>query len=108
MNWARGFLRAWLVVATLWVGYFGWNAFANNTWSGWRSYPIADDSWAKVTACSATEEDAKPILQHVSYLISSDWDVLKSSISIVLLPPLALLIAGCVFNWIIKGFRSHA
>jgi hypothetical protein len=43
MNWARGFFRAWLVASTLWVALFGWNAFTNNTWSGWRSYPVADD-----------------------------------------------------------------
>ena len=155
MNWARGFFRAWLVAATLWVGLFGWSAFTNNTWSGWRSYPVADDcldryakwpdgkpwdewdraglidynltlseselsledlqkkrshdvAWAKIGACSATKEDAKPIMQRVSYLISNDWSGLKGSIAIILLPPLALLIAGCVFNWIIKGFRANA
>jgi hypothetical protein len=51
-------------------------------------------------------EAAKPILQRLTLTVSDYWPALKDSLSLILLPPLALLIAGCLFGWIIRGFRT--
>jgi len=34
------------------------------------------------------------------------WSDLKSALLAILFPPFAVLIAGLIFGWIIKGFRS--
>ena len=33
MNWRRGLLRAWVVIALAWVGLVGWHEYAAKPWN---------------------------------------------------------------------------
>ena len=48
INWRRGFLRGWLVLAILWIGFFGWNKYDGH-FEDWFVAPIvpADDDCSK-------------------------------------------------------------
>jgi hypothetical protein len=48
INWRRGFLRGWLVLTILWIGFFGWNKYDGH-FEDWFVAPIvpADDDCSK-------------------------------------------------------------
>jgi hypothetical protein len=56
----------------------------------------------KLRDCAAAKEAAKPLVQRASEY----WPELRRSLQRILLPPMALLIAGFLFRWIAKGFRA--
>jgi hypothetical protein len=57
-----------------------------------------------IRACEA----AKPILQRVALAVSDNRSAMQDSLSFVLLPPLACLVVGYIFGWIVRGFRASA
>jgi hypothetical protein len=38
--------------------------------------------------------------------VTENWPELTSALRLILLPPLAVLIAGFIFGWIVRGFRA--
>jgi hypothetical protein len=47
-----------------------------------------------------------PTWQRLAFEISENWPLVKDSASRVLVPPFALLIAGYILGWIVRGFRA--
>jgi hypothetical protein len=60
----------------------------------------------KLRDCEAASDAAKPIMQRLTLTVSESWPILKESLSRIFLPPLALLIAGWILGWIVRGFRT--
>lgn len=60
----------------------------------------------KIKDCEAANFAAKPILQRWTLTVSESWSILKDSLSLIFLPPFALLIVGLLFGWIVRGFRT--
>jgi hypothetical protein len=48
---------------------------------------------------------AVPIMQRAAFEVSENWPLVVGSASRILVPPLALLIAGGLLGWVVKGFR---
>ncbi len=71
------------------------------------------ESWKRATLQKLMDcEAAAPIIQRASLkatnVATNIWYSLKDSLPMILLPPGALLIMGCIFGWITRGFRSSA
>jgi hypothetical protein len=64
----------------------------------------ADRIRQELTDCEASA----PITQRAWLLIIRIWDSLKDSLTVILLPPVLLLVAGYVLAWVIRGFRAAA
>jgi hypothetical protein len=47
-----------------------------------------------------------PAWQRLAFEISENWPLVKDSASRVLVPPFALLIAGYILGWIVRGFQA--
>jgi len=104
INWRRGFLRAWLVLALAWVGSTGWieysyqiDPFAPEVQLNGR--PLSQLSgdellafYRKTLAANASPRERMLALGPHQY-------------AIVFGPPFGLLALGLVLGWIIKGFR---
>jgi hypothetical protein len=58
----------------------------------------------KLRECEATA----PIIRRLSVMLTRIRSSLKDSLLIILLPPFALLIAGYVIGWVVRGFRAQA
>jgi hypothetical protein len=102
INWRRGFLRAWLVLAVTWIGFIGWIEYTSEV-DPFTHQVIDPDLLKRLNAphspppgfvidkASALER----VLAHEPY-----------QYGIVLGPPLAVLALGTILGWIIKGFRQ--
>jgi hypothetical protein len=90
LKWGRGFFRAWAVVSVLWILFTGWNEYKY-----WVMHPDEAECEAPTSILAKWEAE----------LISSDA---VYALSLLVLPPIALLIAGFIFGWISKGFRTSA
>jgi hypothetical protein len=55
LNWGRGFFRAWAVFASLWILFFGWQAYTTHSW--WRLY---DEGCREHVMQAAKWPDGKP------------------------------------------------
>jgi hypothetical protein len=130
VNLSRGLFRAWLVLAVIWTGVIGWNAYSNWYAPYFNWYDPGDDcsgvqffsdaevglppnpqqeaqlakERAKIAECRA----AKPISERLAFIAAGYWLNIKASLPLALLPPLALLLAGYIFGWIVKGFGVKA
>ena len=59
--------------------------------------------WQKVKDCEA----AKPLVQRIALGVTENWSYLRSSLQLILLPPLAVLMASFIFGWIVvRSFRA--
>jgi hypothetical protein len=67
---------------------------------------IFKEAWKKIKDCGAAKEAAKPLMQRVTLRVTENWSELTSALRLILLPPLAVLIAGFIFGWIVRGFRA--
>jgi hypothetical protein len=47
-----------------------------------------------------------PTWQRIAFEVSENWPLVNDSVSHILLPPLTLLVAGYIFGWIVRGFRT--
>jgi hypothetical protein len=135
LKWGRGFFRAWAVVPVLWILFTGWNEYknwimhpdearANVCWDRLAKWPDGKpfDAWDALgddTPDGSSQEDQwrSKIRQKLAECeaptsIQAKWEAeLVSSdavfvLSRLLLPPIALLVAGFIFGWIAKGFRT--
>jgi hypothetical protein len=89
MNWRAGLLRAWIVIAVLWIGIAIWQ-FANGCWWFWGTFPVCENG--KGSALAGLEA-----------FTASDW---IAWLGFVFGLPVTLLFAGLVSAWIIGGFRK--
>ena len=51
--------------------------------------------WQKVKDCEA----AKPLVQRIALGVTENWSYLRSSLQLILLPPLAVFMASFIFGW---------
>jgi hypothetical protein len=59
--------------------------------------------WQKVKDCQA----AKPLVQRIALGVTENWSYLISSLQLILLPPMAVLMASFIFGWtVVRGFRA--
>ena len=64
---------------------------------------MAESIWQKVKDCEA----AKPLVQRIALGVTENWSYLRNSLQLILLPPLAVLMASFIFGWIVvRGFRA--
>jgi hypothetical protein len=136
IEWRRGFFRAWVVLALAWIALVGWKEYglwANESnvhterecWDRLAKWPdgkpmesiwdlmndfevlptnVEINKWRNAVAQKLRDcEAAQPILQR---LARTDRYAFEGSLSLVFLPPLALLIAGWLLGWIVRGFRA--
>lgn len=54
--------------------------------------------WQKVKDCEA----AKPLVQRVALGVTENWSYLRSTLQLILLPPLVVLSAWFMFGWIVR------
>jgi hypothetical protein len=115
MNWRRGLLRAWSVIAICWIGAIG----------GHGSYKWYNDPWRVVSVkplraecyeanppqwCLDPEKTKPPFNPFDKFDVLPDvplepslWFVLFLSV----VPPAALLLFGAALYWVGQGFRSR-
>jgi hypothetical protein len=55
LNWCRGFFQAWAVLASLWVLFFGWQAYTTHSWSH-----LYEDDCREQAVRAAKWPDGKP------------------------------------------------
>ena len=52
-------------------------------------------------------EAAKPLVQRIALGVTENWSYLISSLQLILLPPMAVLMASFIFGWtVVRGFRA--
>lgn len=104
INWRRGFLRAWLVLAVVWIGAAGWIEYSSQVEGPWTDYQ-------KDPLVSDLKQPAQPfdpdawLRQHPEPTL---WTRSVAAAPIVLGPPLIVLVLGLALGWIISGFGSSA
>jgi hypothetical protein len=149
INWAKGFFRAWAVLASVWIFASGWYAYSTFTdysfihpqddcwdqiakWPGGRPFDVWDgdfddyvapgfekaaeysiaierNRWRQAIRQKLDDcEAAKGLVHRVTLWVTENSSGLRSSLQLILLPPLGLLIAGCLLAWIVSGFRRSA
>ena len=74
-----------------------WAADAIAERNRWR-----ESIWQKVKDCEA----AKPLVQRLALGVTENWSYLRGSLQLILLPPLVVLIAGFMLDWIVRRFRA--
>jgi hypothetical protein len=80
-----------------------YDAFYNDT----KDSSSERDRWRDTVRMKLGDcEAAKPILRRLKLTASDYWPALRDSLSLILLPPLALLIAGWLLAWTVRGFRT--
>jgi hypothetical protein len=84
------------------------NVQPNKRNNAWRADSIPERKrWRGIIAqkledCEAAKVAAKPILQRWTLTVST----LEEPLSLIFLPPLALLVSGWLLGWIVRGFRA--
>ena len=100
MNWSRGFLRAWIVVSVCWVLAIG-AALVSSMYE--KGLPIGFPFEALPPLPSHEQE-----MRWVSNWMW--WESLFGSVllfvTVGMLPPAGLLLAGYVGRWIARGFKN--
>jgi hypothetical protein len=73
VNWTRGFLRVWIVLALAWIGVVGWREYANKPWNldwGTASIRLEGECWDKL----AKWPDGQPFSQWDALLTEDDTE----------------------------------
>ena len=106
MNWTRGFLRLWVVLAVCWVIVTG---------VSYRSelvatmLPISKQQKLETTkgGIKYGDDDGIPFIPAGAPCPQCipDWPTRLEAISIITGPPAALLLLAFAFFWIIRGFK---
>ena len=101
MNWKRGLLRLWAVVAVLWVGVA---FYSNDTVLRVRdAYAIAVFD---PDAYLASKPQTGFLLNKTFYVVASIWPPLFDFAKLAFIPPLLLLALGYIGLWVGRGFRK--
>jgi hypothetical protein len=101
IRWARGFLRAWLVFAALWV--IGWGIAALTD----GSIPSLTHSCEELRSFVA-DKTAKPLGDVEVAQCEAVWRIERLSLlKSTFVLPILLLVGGTLLAWIIRGFRSE-
>lgn len=127
MNWKRGLLRAWLVLAVCWAGILGFevgdrlcandrNPYQFLTYDqlielgGVRGKkPIAAPASVSLETANALLVAKDEVKREQSLCFPDrlriDWGVRSSALGLIIGPPIGLLILGYALLWIGRGFR---
>jgi hypothetical protein len=84
------------------------NVEINKKENAWLADSIPErNRWRDIVTQKLRDcEAAQPITQRLTLAVSDHWPALKDSLSHIFLPPLALLIAGCLLGWTVRAFRT--
>jgi hypothetical protein len=78
----------------------------NNTWTE-DSIELKTLSRAVIVGWEVAEcWQYAPTWQRLAFEVSENWPLVEDSASRILVPPFALLIAGYILGWIVRGFRA--
>src|SRR4051794_23464401 len=132
MNWKRGLLRSWIVLTASWVALVAWVAQPSTYFAPQRMSFGFDDKRFEIEFPANTETavvrrvltefvggeragrsdgPAAPSADVVvttalaGYEPRSPWTYLLRLTSVGLLPPLAVLLLGCLAAWVVRGFK---
>lgn len=98
MNWKRGLLRLWIVLALLWV--------IRGVWVWWPAVAGDCSPFGGRVGDQRLDMSCKiDEIPHDSFLDSAMWDYRVDAAVWILFPPLAFLILGMAGIWIVGGFR---
>lgn len=109
MNWRRGFLRLWCVVAVLWIGAASLIVFPE-----WKDAPWTPPPPFKAESCenmNAENMNAETINRCDWEKFLEDFSNTRSvttrvdMIAWLFGPPLGLLALGVIVTWIARGFH---
>lgn len=111
MNWKRGFLRLWAIIAVVWI------AGALEARKPWRDvgYLLAEAPTVAVQQVPEDETEASELArlrleaQHLRAEARRQAapDNLTQSAAFVFAPPFGLLIVGWLVVWVGRGFRQE-
>ncbi len=107
MNWRRGFIRLWLVVATLWCLSVAGLAYVEVTTP--RAYRT--ETWLTGTGPECTGKTIAPKCftdERVEIPVSRLTLPWLKGLTLAVLPPAVLFGIGLVAIWIFAGFRQKA
>ena len=113
MNWKRGLLRLWAVVAVLWVGVAFYSndtvqrvrdAYAVDFAPSWEGHnmPLTPEETKELAALEA-EFGFSP--SAAAPLKPSIWPPIFDFAKLAFIPPLLLLALGYIGLWVGRGFR---
>ena len=123
MNWNRGFLRLWAVLAVCWVTLFtferGHDLLAqdisrivtvsfgdgtNRLLENFSSTGTAEDALARAKA-KFPDQEIKHLNRSPTIVAVPDWPTRIDTAVWILLPPSMLLLLGLAGMWVMRGFR---
>jgi hypothetical protein len=112
MNWFRGLLRLWLVVAIPWIVIVGYLQ-SDTISAGMRDLKSADSVAIDEEACARTDSLEQKSICDLQHRLNRQTEVtrgraradLVASSRWVLAPPLALAFVMLALAWVIRGFR---
>ena len=111
INLSRGFFRLWLAIALFWIAGSGWIL-----WDSLRTN-CADLRVVDQTKLPIEMTNRELICAYASslpplpagYVLVEETKALQKlrdrAVAVIVLPPLGLLIFGCVIFWVGRGFR---
>lgn len=114
MNWGRGLLRLWLVVAIPWILIFGYLK-ADTIRAGYEDMRSAESVPIDEKACANPDSPDQKAICDLQHKLNKQAEVtrtraradLVASSQWVLLPPLALAFLMIALAWVIRGFRPR-
>lgn len=116
MNWARGFVRAWLALSVVYVALSVWVNEPKTFRPLWKPSPIFEIAFED--GATVSFDTSKPLsllrtevsaawLSHADNLISKEKrsGAEDEALLATVVPPLGLLCLGLIIAWVLSGFR---
>ena len=109
MNWRRGLLRLWIVVAACWIGAVGVTVYFAETKFDIerierRCIERQKAKGADIAKCTSKAEGDLFFAWDVGGTPATPLKLVRDWGSWALLPPFGLLLAGLAVTWIVAGF----
>lgn len=116
MNWTRGLLRVWAVLAVCWVApltWIKWNDLSGNAiydpWAGVRVEPKNQLPYlppgATVGNPSSQPSNFDPIKFELFKAEQARREKQIAAAQLILFPPALLILLGLAVGWVINGFK---
>ena len=107
MNWTRGFLRLWAVLAIGWVCAVTYQSMGK-LFATYRHRECPNDRNGTPDILCVLAGPNDPSFDSLPVTIWPDWDKRISAAKLILLSPALLLLLGFAVAWIAWGFCSNA
>lgn len=124
VRWSRGFLRAWVVVSTLWAAsaLIYCTSHLPHEEEPWRKIRIVDSAPQPLTITAARQladrldtagakgsaEAYREAADEKAWQLDVDYrQALLGIAAAVVLPPLLILLFGTALGWVLRGFRNE-